>query len=483
MPLRSAFAVVAVSGLATAAEQPVVEVSPDGHQTVEVVPSFTDNTGWAIESAVPYPTQPDVSIALRRQIGGLAIGDLNGDGFNDIAAVCYTSQSFPPYDQFQDQVYFGGPNGIETTPSYLTTLATHAGDVQLGDINGDGRLDMVTVHGGGIRADHLRVYYGSASGLPTTASWVSTWGTRGWGTSAVIVDIDNDDDLDVFTTNQGLSPDPFRPMALYRNLGSGLATVPSWQSNEASIQGGASAGDFDGDGDMDIGVSKWVNFESAIYETVGGLPTEPPYFETNTILDDPDLLDETDRGSAFADIDGDGQLDFLVGGDPSRLYTQDNGVFTQSWAANPPFAGPQDFKTFDVDGDGDQDVAEIHFSDGRAHIYLNDNGVLSTTPSWTYDASEVGTAIAFGDLNGDNLPDLVTGYSGNTSIRIFYAQSQNCNAADLAEPFGQLTFADITAFLAAFNASDPAADLADPQGQFTFADITAFLAAFNAGCP
>jgi hypothetical protein len=58
-----------------------------------------------------------------------------------------------------------------------------------------------------------------------------------------------------------------------------------------------------------------------------------------------------------------------------------------------------------------------------------------------------------------------------------------CNPADLAEPFGQLTFGDISAFLAAFNTMDPAADLAVPFGQFTFGDISAFLAAFDAGCP
>jgi hypothetical protein len=58
-----------------------------------------------------------------------------------------------------------------------------------------------------------------------------------------------------------------------------------------------------------------------------------------------------------------------------------------------------------------------------------------------------------------------------------------CNVADLAAPFGDLTFADINAFLAAFTANDPAADLAAPIGSFTFADINAFLAAFSAGCP
>jgi hypothetical protein len=58
-----------------------------------------------------------------------------------------------------------------------------------------------------------------------------------------------------------------------------------------------------------------------------------------------------------------------------------------------------------------------------------------------------------------------------------------CNGADLAEPFGQLTFADIGAFVNAFNTSDLVADLAEPFGQFTFADVGAFLAAFTTGCP
>ncbi len=55
--------------------------------------------------------------------------------------------------------------------------------------------------------------------------------------------------------------------------------------------------------------------------------------------------------------------------------------------------------------------------------------------------------------------------------------------ADLAEPFGQLDFSDVVAFLTAFAAMDPAADLAAPAGQWDFSDVVAFLGAFGAGCP
>ncbi len=58
-----------------------------------------------------------------------------------------------------------------------------------------------------------------------------------------------------------------------------------------------------------------------------------------------------------------------------------------------------------------------------------------------------------------------------------------CGVADLADPIGQLSIADINAFLQAFNVGGRKADLAAPFGDFTFADITAFLSSFSAGCP
>jgi len=58
-----------------------------------------------------------------------------------------------------------------------------------------------------------------------------------------------------------------------------------------------------------------------------------------------------------------------------------------------------------------------------------------------------------------------------------------CNEADLAEPFDQLDFSDVVAFLTAFGAMAPEADLALPFGSFDFSDVVAFLGAFGAGCP
>jgi len=490
--LRTTAAVAGMSTLTLAAvagtADPVAfEVSADGRARTELPAGSAVSFGSAAEtSTLPFGTEPDQEVTLRRQIGGLKVADMNNDGFNDVVAVCYISNSFPPYDDWRDQIYFGTGSGIETTPGWLSSIQTHSGDVQVGDVNGDGVDDAVVVHGGGVRGDHVRVYYGADGAMPSTdAAFTSTFGQGGWGTSGVLFDIDGDDDLDLFVTNQGIDPQPFRPMTLYRNLGSGFATAPSWISAEQSIQGGASAGDVDGDGMPDIGVSRWANFEAGILKNMNGTPVEtPPLFSIGT--------SGTDRGSAIGDIDGDGRNDFGVGGSEGpRVWLNGSDGFPPanpplppqpSYVGNPPFSGPQEFGFFDADGDGDLDLAEIHFSDGRAHIYQNNDGRLDVTPTWTYDAPEVGSSLAFGDLNGDGVDDLVLGYAGNTSIRVFLTAAADC-PADLADPFGFLDLSDVDAFIGAFQMSDPIADLVEPFGFFDLSDVDAFIGSFLAGCP
>lgn len=62
------------------------------------------------------------------------------------------------------------------------------------------------------------------------------------------------------------------------------------------------------------------------------------------------------------------------------------------------------------------------------------------------------------------------------------ATSPECNLADLAEPFGELDFFDISAFLSAYSAMDPSADI-NNDNAWDFFDISAFLTEYGAGCP
>lgn len=57
-----------------------------------------------------------------------------------------------------------------------------------------------------------------------------------------------------------------------------------------------------------------------------------------------------------------------------------------------------------------------------------------------------------------------------------------CNDADFAEPYGELSFFDVSAFLTAFNAQEASADL-NNDGFWDFFDVSSFLTAFSSGCP
>lgn len=57
----------------------------------------------------------------------------------------------------------------------------------------------------------------------------------------------------------------------------------------------------------------------------------------------------------------------------------------------------------------------------------------------------------------------------------------SCCAADLNMD-GTLDFFDVSAFLSAYTAGDPAADFTG-DGEYNFFDVSAFLSAYNAGCP
>lgn len=90
------------------------------------------------------------------------------------------------------------------------------------------------------------------------------------------------------------------------------------------------------------------------------------------------------------------------------------------------------------------------------------------------DSGETAVFFEAATATTNGLPTLV--------LPLSLAVAELCRA-DLAEPFGQINFFDLTAYLALFNAGDPAADFADPPGTLNFFDVTGYLAEFNAGCP
>lgn len=126
---------------------------------------------------------------------------------------------------------------------------------------------------------------------------------------------------------------------------------------------------------------------------------------------------QVSTGAALVDINGDGWLDLVVanGNDISVqrvvvYYNNGNGTLQTSpgWqSSDVAYNGHLDIA--DVNGDGWPDVAvAVLLAQGgaSAKVYLNNQGTLSSLPSWTAPVSANSFGVAFGDMNGDGRPDL-----------------------------------------------------------------------------
>jgi hypothetical protein len=138
---------------------------------------------------------------------------------------------------------------------------------------------------------------------------------------------------------------------------------------------------------------------------------------------------------------------------------------------------------------GDALVVEISFNNGAnwVPVQTTTNPVASWRTTTVPVDAALGTDVTRLRFTAAD-PDpggVVEAGVDNVRVTAFVCDDPNvgCNPADIASPFGELTFGDISAFLAAFSAQDPVADIASPFGEFTFGDISTFVAAFDAGCP
>lgn len=114
------------------------------------------------------------------------------------------------------------------------------------------------------------------------------------------------------------------------------------------------------------------------------------------------------------------------------------------------------------------------FASGASILYRRSN----IDPA--YIATDAGLPdVAIGALG---LAELIEPGIVDAVLARAYEQAVPC-LAEMAPPAGVLDFFDVSAFLSAFAAHDPAADFAAPYGTFDFFDVFVFLGAFSAGCP
>ena len=193
------------------------------------------------------------------------------------------------------------------------------------------------------------------------------------------------------------------------------SNTSSWISENAEGTNALSWSDVDGDGDLDLTFGNDDNIE--IYLNSGGMLQNTPEW---TIAEGPN---PGASSLEWGDIDDDGLLELIVSSNTNvSLYRFENDtyVYSSGWAISSSTnsqvtSSASSVALGDVDDDGDLDLA-VGVLSGQNELYINSNGVFSTTPFWT-SSNEMDTqSIAWGDVNGDGKVDLAVGNWGSNEI-------------------------------------------------------------------
>ena len=218
-------------------------------------------------------------------------------------------------------------------------------------------------------------------------------------------DYDNDGDLDVLIT--GSTGGSGAISEIHRNDGGMFTDI---DANLIGVRGGSAAwGDYDNDGDLDIlltGALSGPGLISCIYRNDGG-----HFYDIDANL--PGIIS---GNAAWGDYDNDGDLDILLTGaggtgtgDISRIYKNDNGIFSDINAGLPGVSnGNAAWGDYDNDGDLDILLTGYTGSEGISRIYLNDGGIFSETGNDLLEHFIVISSCGDYDNDGD-LDVLLTG--------------------------------------------------------------------------
>jgi hypothetical protein len=365
-------------------------------------------------------------LGSRHGANTMALGDVDNDGDEDLFWG----------DYFEAGILFLENTGTCRSPSLngnprpfpiddpLATSGYNAPTV--GDVDGDGDEDLlVGVLGGAFNpntttTDNLHYLEQLASGgfEARTSRFISMLDLGG-ETIPVVVDLDGDGDLDLLVGNKIEQGDPLNGK-LYRYINQGSAQAPAFSPAGALDVGTGyhllpAFGDLDGDGDLDAIVGTWED-QLRMYRndaTDGSIAL--------TLADSAVVTLTRGRNAtpAVGDVDGDGDLDLFVGESSGAVnYYENTGDVRR-----PEFTlisdeyqdidvGRRSMPVLrDIDQDGDLDLLVGSESEG-IHIFRNDGTPAAAVfvAAGTLELEDFGFAApAFADLDGDGDDDVLLG--------------------------------------------------------------------------
>ena len=338
---------------------------------------------------------------------GIAVGDVNGDGRPDLVTA---NDGNGTAGVLLGQA--GG--GFAAVSTYSTGANSYPISIAVADVNGDSRPDLVTANNN--NTGTVGVLLGQASGGFAAVNAYSTGGV--YPVSIAVGDVNSDGRLDLITANTGDNTTG----VLLGQAGGGFAPGSTY-STGGVYPVGTAVGDVNGDGRPDLVAANYGNTVGVLLgQAGGGFATVSTYFTGPN--SGPNGSNSGPGGVTLADLNGDGRLDLITanyyGNTAGVLLGQAGGGFAAvSTYSTGAFSYPQGIAVGDVNGDGRPDLVTANGGNGTAGVLLGQaGGGFAAASTYSTSASLGPQGIAIADVNGDGRPDLVTANDGSNTVSV-----------------------------------------------------------------
>jgi hypothetical protein len=346
--------------------------------------------------------------------GKSAIADLNCDGYPDIV-FCNYIHNYPGLRTAY--VYWGSADGYDTR--HKSELPTNwAAGVAIADLNGDGYPDLVFANQGVERGSEdispetpldSFIYWGSATGFdPSRRSLLATRGAK----DVTVADINKDGWPDIAFINDGRQT---QDVQVFWGSATGYAKEHT-QSLPVSAPTSIRSGNINEDGYADLIVTTAANSARIFWGGAEGLAVQrevqlPTYEAKDSCIGD-------FNHDGFADLAIANTSDGTNSGVQSFVYWGSEKGFSPARRSELPTLGATGVAAADLNRDGYLDLVFANSNDGKTYdipSFIYWGSALGFAPYLRSDLQGFGAAsVNVSDLNGDGRPDvlLVNRYSG-----------------------------------------------------------------------
>jgi hypothetical protein len=414
------------------------------------------NGDGSFQAAVSYSSGGEYAVSV-------AVADLNGDGKPDIVVAnqCVNDCSYDVYGSAG--VLLGNGDGTFQTAVGYGSGGEYANSVSVGDVNGDGKPDILVVNecdaSGNCGNGAIGVLLGNGDGTFKTDANYSLDAQLPYSvvaSSVYVADVNADGKPDLLVAGNGVS-------VLLGNGDGTFQTAVNYSAGGESATSVAVA-DVNGDGKLDVIAN---NGDVLLGNGDGTFQAAVTYGAGGSCV-------------TVADVNGDGKPDLLLitGDGVSVLLGNGDGTFQA--AVSYPSGGESatSVAVGDVNGDGKPDILVANLCDISGNCQNGTVGVLLGNRDGTFQAAVTyssgggyASSVVMGDVNGDGKPDLVVAQCGGSNCAsgsvgvllgngdgTFQAASQVLTPEQVSPYLGALVLAD-------FN-GDGKLDVASGAGAF-----------------